>query len=87
MLHLAGDVTGLDIRIGEERWRTLSEQSWGSLIRTRIHGTEVVITSSGDLIRVRDGRKLAEGIGSLNYNAPVVRDGVVHFTDQRQEAV
>ena len=84
VLHLAGHVLGLDSQSGEERWRTPSEQSWGSLVQTRIYGTDIVITSSGDLIRVRDGRKLARKIGSLNYNAPVVRAGVVYFADGQQ---
>jgi outer membrane protein assembly factor BamB len=81
------DLIALDPKTGEEVWRTTSEVRWGTPLVTRVAGTEVVITPSGDVFRADDGTPVASGIGSLQYAAPVVQDGVVYFIEKRATAV
>jgi outer membrane protein assembly factor BamB len=78
IVHIT-DLVALDTKTGEEKWRTPSRISWGSLTATKVGGLDVVITPSGDIVRVEDGKRVAKSVGSLSYCAPILNDGNVYF--------
>jgi len=87
LVHIENKVIALDAATGNERWRTqVNGQAWGSPVSARLGATELVITASGDILRVADGKRLASNLGGLNYNAPVVQDNVVYFIDGERTA-
>jgi outer membrane protein assembly factor BamB len=81
LAHIGDHLIALNKENGEELWRTPARVGWGSAIGTRVGHEDVVVTPDGDILRVRDGRKIAAGIGSLTYNAPVANSGIVYFVD------
>lgn len=81
------DVIALDPGTGEEVWRAASQPRWGSLTRTTIAGTDVVVTPNGDVFRASDGKAIATEIGKVTYATPVVEDGVIYFIQKRATAV
>lgn len=80
-------VTALDPATGATLWQTDSSAAWGSIVQTRIGDAAVVVTASGDIIRVSDGRKLAAKVSGLTYCAPVVQDRIVYFVQRGGKAV
>jgi hypothetical protein len=56
-------------------------------VRTRIDGTEVVVTANGDVVRAADGFVVAQKIGRLTYAAPIVYEGVAYFIEHGGVAV
>ncbi len=80
------NVHALDAATGEPAWTAPSRARWGSSVVTEIEGQPVVITANGEIIRARDGRVLASGLHGLDYNAPVVHDGVIYFIEHGGKA-
>ncbi len=84
---LAGDVLvlsisqliGLDPETGKDLWRISSKESFGTPAVARIGREAVVISCAGQIVRAVDGMVLAEDLGYLEYNQPLVEDGVVYF--------
>jgi outer membrane protein assembly factor BamB len=81
------DLIALNPKTGEEVWRAESNARWGSLVVTRVAGTDVVITPAGDVFRADNGSRVASAIGSLRYATPVIQDGIVYFIEKRATAV
>lgn len=79
------DIFGLDPKTGEEVWKVESKAHWGSPVATRVGGVDVVVTCEGQLLRAEDGKQLSAKLVSLQYNSPLVVDGVV-YTFDRQHA-
>ncbi len=73
-----GDVSGLNAETGEPVWTVTSPSRHGSTVAVRLGDTAAVLTASGLLLAVADGRTVGSGLGTLNYNAPVVLDGVAY---------
>ncbi|MDA8018547.1 MAG: PQQ-like beta-propeller repeat protein [Thermoanaerobaculia bacterium] len=86
LVHVV-DLFALDPATGEEVWRAPSEPRWGSPVVTQIGGTDVVITTAGDVFRADDGAVVANGIGGLKFAVPVVQDGIVYFIEKEATAV
>lgn len=80
-------VTALDPANGTILWQTDSSAAWGSPVQARIGDVGVVVTASGDIIRVSDGHKLAQKIAGLAYCAPVVQNGIVYFVQHGGKAI
>lgn len=85
LVHI-NDMRALDPATGNTLWTTPARARWGSSVAARIGDVPVVITPSGSIIRVSDGKLLASGLSDLEYNAPVVKDGVVYFIQSRSRA-
>ena len=81
------DLIALDPKTGKEVWRADSEVKWGSPVVTQIAGTDVVITTAGDVFRADDGSRVASEIGSLEFATPVVQDGIIYFIEKKATAV
>jgi len=81
VVHTANSLIALDAASGEEVWRTSAATGWGAPVQSRAGNDDVIVTPNGDIVRVRDGRRLAGGLCSLTYNAPTAQDGVAYFFD------
>lgn len=77
----------LDLATGEEAWRLDAGMHWGTPVVTRIGDTEVVVTPGGDVVRATDGKAVARNLCSLEYNAPIVHDGIAYFIQHKGKAV
>jgi outer membrane protein assembly factor BamB len=86
IVHI-GKLTALDQASGNTLWQTDSSQAWGSMILAKIGEAVVVVTASGDIIRVSDGHKLAAKVSGLDYCTPVVQDDIVYFIQNGGKAV
>lgn len=70
----------LDPKTGQELWRNKEvPELYGTPVVATIDGVEVVVTPSGQVVRVADGRVLAAGLGGLNFASPIVQDGTVYL--------
>lgn len=79
LIVLVRNLFALDPATGKELWRCNSSQRWGSPVAAKIGETPVIITPGGQIIRASDGKQLFAGLGALEYNSPVVVDGVAYF--------
>lgn len=80
LLVHAAHLVALNKTTGEELWRSDAIRRYGTPVHTRIGNVDVIATAYGDLIRVEDGEKLAEGLGELKYNSPIVQDGMLCYS-------
>jgi outer membrane protein assembly factor BamB len=82
IVHIAGEVYGLDPETGETRWTAASGQFWGTPFPFAIGKRAwAVLTTGGVVIRASDGKVLAKGIGIMPWSSPVARDGVLYIAD------
>jgi outer membrane protein assembly factor BamB len=86
LVHYA-DLVALDIKDGSECWRLKISPLHGTCIPTRVDGIDAVISPTGRLIRVADGKVLADKLGSCGDNAPILHDRVVYFVNGSTTAV
>jgi outer membrane protein assembly factor BamB len=83
-----GPLVCLDAATGKMLWQAdKAKAAYGTPAATRIGGVDVVITPKGDVVRVSDGKILADGLGTCGYPSPVVEGGVAYFIDRKIAAV
>jgi outer membrane protein assembly factor BamB len=73
------DLLALDPRTGDEVWRLRHPPSYGTPLATRVGDVDVVFTPKGALVRARDGKVLADKLGSCGANSPTMHNGVVYY--------
>ncbi|MSQ95297.1 MAG: hypothetical protein EXR98_12170 [Gemmataceae bacterium] len=73
------DLVALDIKDGSERWRIKMRPLHGTSIPTRIDGADVVMTPTGAIVRVADGKIVADKLGQCGENAPILHDQIAYF--------
>jgi outer membrane protein assembly factor BamB len=78
LVHIV-DLFALDKNTGDILWRVPSKPAWGTPVHMRIDAIDVVITPTGDIVRVSDGTRLATELSSVEFCAPIVDDGRVYF--------
>lgn len=82
IVHIAGEVSGLDPETGETRWTAASSQFWGTPFPFAIGKRAwAVLTTGGVVVRASDGKILAKGIGAMPWSSPVARDGILYIAD------
>jgi outer membrane protein assembly factor BamB len=81
------DLVALDLNTGEESWRLKLPTAHGTSLTTKIGDVDVVLTPKGALVRARDGKLLAQGLGSCGANSPVLHDGIVYYVHGPANAV
>ena len=80
LLVMLSCLIALDPKSGQELWRNKDvPELYGTPVAATLSGAEVVATPSGHVVRVADGRILAENLGGLNFASPIVHDGVVYL--------
>jgi len=87
LLHL-GPLVCVDAATGKLLWQNDKAQSgYGTPAATQIGGVDVVVTPKGDLVRVSDGKILADTLGATSYGSPVIQGGVAYFIHSVATAV
>ncbi len=81
------DLVALDTKDGSERWRIKMRPLHGTSIPTRIDGADVVITPTGAIVRVADGKIVADKLGQCGENAPILHDNIAYFISGGARAV
>ncbi|MCY3018952.1 MAG: PQQ-binding-like beta-propeller repeat protein [Planctomycetota bacterium] len=82
LLVQPGCLVALAPKTGQTLWVTPKgaiKCTHGTAAAATIGGVEVVITAAGDVVRLADGKILAQKLGRLMYPSPVVKDGVVYL--------
>jgi outer membrane protein assembly factor BamB len=64
---------------GERLWTTDTPWAWGTAVATRIAETDLLFTPAGSVVQVSDGKLLARNLARLEYNAPIIHDGVIYY--------
>jgi len=82
ILHINSTVHALDPESGEELWTAPSGSTWGTPLPLMIGGERAVLTTGASLIRCRDGKVVAQGIGRMPWTSPVESGGVIYMADQ-----
>lgn len=75
-------VVALEAASGDEAWRAQSAPSWGSPVAVKIGGVDVLITATGDFVRISDGKVLGRVTAKNTYNGPLVVENKVFFIDE-----
>jgi outer membrane protein assembly factor BamB len=78
LVHYA-DLVALDAKDGSECWRLKLRPLHGTSVPTRIGDVDVVLSPTGTIIRVADGKVLADKLGSCGDNAPILHDRIAYF--------
>jgi outer membrane protein assembly factor BamB len=78
LVHVV-DVFAVDTKKGEIHWREKSKLAWGSLVHAKVGNDDVVVTSSGCVIRISDGEVLTRRLPALSYNTPIINGDQVYF--------
>ena len=78
LIHFT-DLVALDTKTGDESWRLKLATSHGTPLATRVGDVDVVLTPNGAMVRARDGKLLADRLGSCGANSPVLDDGVMYY--------
>ncbi len=86
LIHFT-DLVALDTKTGAEAWRLKLPTGHGTPLATRIGATDVVLTPKGAMVSVRDGKLLAENLGSCGANSPVLCDGCVYWIQSSCKAL
>jgi outer membrane protein assembly factor BamB len=86
LIHFT-DLVALDPKTGNEVWRLKHPASYGTPLATRIGDVAVVLTPRGALVRVEDGKLLADRLGSCGANSPILHEGIVYYVHGAAVAV
>jgi outer membrane protein assembly factor BamB len=81
------NMTALDPATGETLWRTAAKVTWGSPAAARVGETDLIVTPNGDILRVSDGKVLAQRVSRVEYCAPLVDGAMVYFVEHGGKAI
>lgn len=70
-----GTLRALDAATGRTLWTSVPFQDYGSPAAARIGSTWVLATNAGEVVRLSDGKVLAQGLASPWYTGPVIVNG------------
>jgi|GEM_PF-1812097 len=69
----AASLHGLAVADGKQRWQVaLPPGRWGTPVKGRLDGTNVILTAWGTLLRASDGQTVAEGVPPTGTLSPVI---------------
>lgn len=86
LIFLVNKLYAVDLATGNDVWVNKEvPPRWGTPIPTRLGDTTVLVTASGHVVRASDGKILANNLGVLEYNSPLVVGDTVYLmqTDAR----
>lgn len=74
-----GKLHALDAETGKTLWSANVADRFGTAVHTKIGDEDVVVTPAGDIVRVADGRIMVKRLSKLDYNAPIIENGIIYF--------
>lgn len=77
LVHLRA-LHALDADTGEILWIAKVDQRHGSPVVAKVAGQFVVVTPSGEMVRLADGEIIARDLFQLGHSSPIVHDGIVY---------
>jgi outer membrane protein assembly factor BamB len=77
VLHLV-DLIALDSKSGKEVWRLPLPAAHASPVATSLGGVDLIVHPAGTIIRVSDGKVLAEKLFHLTQSSPTIDEGVIY---------
>jgi outer membrane protein assembly factor BamB len=83
------DLVALNSKDGSEAWRVKLKGNalHGTAIHASVGGVDVAVTPTGQIVRVADGKIIADKLGQSGDNAPILHDGVAFFIGGGSTAV
>ena len=76
-------IHALNPETGDEIWKAKSKARFGTPVAVKIGGADAVVTAEGQLISAADGKIAQSGMGGLEYNCPVIGDGMAFFVNSK----
>ena len=77
-------LVALDAESGETAWSAPVAAQPGSPVPARIDETDLVVTAAADVVRLSDGKVLAEKIAAgVDRSSPIVADGQAYFIQRK----
>jgi len=73
------DLVALNPKTGSEAWRLKLPPGWGTPLTARAGDVDLILTPKGGLVRVEDGKLLADRLGSCGANSPILHKDIVYF--------
>ncbi len=86
IVHVS-DLFCLDAKTGKTIWQKDAEPAFGTAAVVDAGGAKCVVTPTGRLFRLKDGKKLGTQLGSLSVSSPVVSGDVIYFIGETSRAV
>lgn len=86
LIHFT-DLVALAANTGAEVWRLKRPSGHGTPLAAKLGDEDVVLTPKGALVRARDGKLLADGLGSCGSNSPIVHDGIAYYVRGEVRAI
>lgn len=82
LLAQPGCLVALDPNTGQTLWATPKgaiKGTHGTPLALRIGDVEAVVSAAGDVVRLADGKILAQKLGRLLYPSPILKDRVLYL--------
>jgi outer membrane protein assembly factor BamB len=86
LIHVL-DLYALNPETGKTEWSAKVKNAWGTAVEVKIGDTPAVLTPAGDLVRISDGHVMATNLASVEYNTPIVHDGIAYFIEAGGKAI
>ena len=86
LIHFT-NLVALDTKTGTESWRLKGQTGHGTPLVTRTADVDVVLTPKGAMVQAKDGKLLADGLGSCGANSPILHDGIVYYVRGEAKAI
>lgn len=87
LLITLNHLIALDTATGRQVWENKDVgEVYGTPVAAKIGGVDVMVTPSGQIVRIADGAVLAGDFGGLTYASPVVQDGMVYLVQALSSA-
>ena len=87
IVHMT-NLYAFDLATGRQLWiNSDANSSYGTPVACRAAGTDLILTSLGELVRVSDGKSVNSGLGHTGHSSPIAGDGLVFFGDVEVSAL
>ncbi|MBI5723272.1 MAG: PQQ-binding-like beta-propeller repeat protein [Planctomycetes bacterium] len=74
---------GLDPATGKEIWKLKTLWGWGTPVLAKIGDQYIAYTCKGAAVTVSDGKEVAKGLKGLQFNSPLLQDGILYFIEEK----
>ena len=81
------DLTAIDASTGLSAWNDKLPPQYGSAVLAQVDGQDWIVTPGGNIVRLADGKLLAEKITKpLDRSSPIVEGNVAYFVQSQARA-